>query len=445
MSVRITLVGAGSAVFTRKLLGDVLSYPALRDARITLHDVDPERLALARRIVQRLNEATAASAQVEATLDLDTALEGADFVLNTLQVGGEDATAADFAVTARHGISLTIGDTIGVAGIFRGLRTIPVVLNLARRMEALCPNAWLLNYTNPMSMVVLAVGRSTSVPTVGLCHSVDTTVAAVARYLDVPAEEVDFLSGGINHIAFLLKLERAGEDLYPRLREVAARGAIPEDDLVRAELFRRLGYYPTESSEHHAEYSPYFLPHAGAVERFQIPVGEYLRRRKQHLADLEAVRRQLDDGTSWSVQRSGEYAAPVIHARVTGQPAAIVGNVLNTSGLIANLPNDACVEVPCFAGRLGIHPTPIGALPTQCAAMMRSAIDQQDLTVQAVLNQDREAVFHAVMLDPLAQARLDLDGIWRLTEDMFQASRRWLPAWAAGEGSLLAGAAGRGG
>lgn len=430
---RIALVGAGSAVFTRKLLADILTYPELRAARLALHDIDVSRLELARLVAERLAASVGATPRIEATPHLGDALAGADVVINTIQVGGLEATAADFATTAHHGVKLTIGDTIGVAGVFRGLRTIPVVLNLARQMEERCPDAWLLNYTNPMSMVVLALARASSVPVVGLCHSVARTVERIGAYVGVPAGEIDFLSAGINHIAFLLRLEHRGQDLYPRLRAVAAAGGIPDDDLVRAELFRRLGFYPTESSEHHAEYSPYFLPHPEVVERLRIPIGEYLRRSQRRAAEIEDLGRQLDDGLALRVERSDEHAAPIIHARLTNQPAAIVGNVSNAARLIANLPTDAAVEVPCFVDRRGVHSVPVGSLPRQLAAMMRSAVDQQALTVDAALDQDREAVYHAAMLDPLLQAQLDLDRIWRLTDDMIEAGRRWLPAWLARE------------
>jgi alpha-galactosidase len=429
MNPRIALIGAGSVTFTRNLLGDILSYPELQNATIALHDIDGERLELARRMAQATAAALGASPTIEASINLPEILKGCSFVINTIQVGGYDATRVDFDIPARYGIKLTIGDTIGVGGIFRGLRTIPVILEIARQMELYCPDALLLNYTNPMSMTFMAVARATSVPVVGLCHSVYWTGRQLAGYLGLPPDEVDVWSGGINHIAFLLRLEHQGRDLYPQLRAVVERGGIPEDDLVRAELFRRLGYYPTESSEHHAEYSPYFLPHEANIARFNIPVNEYLRRSEQGLRELEEIRRRLDRGETGEIQRSGEYAAEIIYAMTTGRPARIAGNVMN-KGLVANLPADACVEVPCLVDRMGVQPTSVGTLPRQLVAMMRAAIDQQALTVDAILLEDPAPIYHAMMLDPLAQARLDLDGIWQLTDEMLAASRRWLPAWA---------------
>ena len=287
---RIVLVGAGSVEFTRNLLGDILSYPALADAAIVLHDIDADRLATAEKMAAWTAGALGAHPTFEAHLDRRAALRGADFVIDTIQVGGARATQVDFDVPRRFGLEYTINDTINVGGVMRGLRSIPVILGIVRDMEELCPDAWFLNYTNPMSMIIWAVTSQSGVKTVGLCHSVYWTVHAIAEYIDVPDDEIDHVSAGVNHLAFLLRLERDGQDLYPRLDAAVRDGRIPDDDLVRAELYRRLGYYPTESSEHHAEYNPWFIP-KGLVERYHVPIGEYLTRVSRNLDEFDETKR----------------------------------------------------------------------------------------------------------------------------------------------------------
>jgi alpha-galactosidase len=303
-------------------------------------------------------------------------------------------------------------------------------------MEDLCPDAWLLNYTNPMSMLVWAVARTSPVKTVGLCHSVFWTIDAIGGYLGIPREEIDAISAGVNHLAFLLRLEHRGTDLYPALRRAALEGRIPADDLVRAELFRRLGFYPTESSEHHAEYNPWFIPKQSdgreLVEAYNVPIGEYLDRVAANLEEYEATKRRLDAGEPFELERSGEYAAVIIHSLVTGEPTRIVGNVMNRGALITNLAPDACVEVPCLVDGLGVHPIAVGPLPLQCAAYIHPAVDTQGLTVMAALEHDRDAIYHAVMQDPLVQARLTLDETWRMTDELIAAEAEWLPRWLGG-------------
>ena len=429
---RIVLVGAGSVEFTRNLLGDILFYPELAEAELVLHDIDADRLATAERMATWTATALGARPAIRTSLDRRAALDGADVVIDTIQVGGARATRVDFDVPGRYGLRYTINDTINVGGVFRGLRSIPVVLGIVRDMEEVCPDAWFLNYTNPMSMLIKAVTEVSPIRTVGLCHSVHWTVRAIADYLDVPWEEIDHESAGVNHLAFLLRLERNGEDLYPALRRALDEGRIPDDDLVRAELFRRLGYYPTESSEHHAEYNPWFIPREGLVERFNIPIGEYLSRVDRNLDEFDETKRRLDAGEPFEIERSGEYAAVIVHSLATGEPARIVGNVPNAGGLIPNLDPGACVEVPCLVDGLGVHPTATGPLPLQCAAYVRSAIDAQALTVRAALDEDRDAVYHAVMQDPQIQARLTLEETWRLTDELIEAECQWLPPWLGG-------------
>lgn len=426
---KIVIVGAGSVVFTKNLLGDILAYPELQEATIALHDIDADRLRTAEAMACRTAETLGARPRIEASLDRSELLPGADFVINTVQVGGYEATKVDFDVPARYGIQYTIADTVGVGGVMRGLRTIPVMLEIGRQMADICPDAYLFNYTNPMSILVWAVNQAVGVKTIGLCHSVYWTIDRLTEQLGVPMKEVTYLSAGINHIAWILRLERRGEDLYPRLRSVIEAGHWPADDLVRAELFLRLGYYPTESSEHHAEYSPYFLPHGELVERYHIPLREYIRRCEVNLNEYEETKRSLAAREKLTIEPSSEYAAEIIHAMVTGEPAAIVGNVMNEGRLIRNLQTESCVEVPCLVNGLGIQPTIVGDLPAQCAAYAHPLIDLQALTVEAALREDREAVYHAMMLDPVISGRLTLDQIWHLTDELIAAEQQWLPGW----------------
>ena len=433
---RIVLVGAGSVEFTRNLLGDILSSPALRGSQIALHDIDPDRLATAERMAQWTAGVLGAEPQISAHLDRREALQGADFVVNTIQVGGARATQVDFDVPGRFGLRYTIADTIGVGGVFRGLRTIPVVLGIARDMEEICPDAWLLNYTNPLAIVVRAVSEATSIRVVGLCHSVFWTIDRLAGYLGLDRDEVDAASAGVNHLAFVLRLEHRGRDLYPELRAFVDAGRVPEDDLVRADLYRRLGFYPTESSEHHAEYNPWYIGkkdgRGDAVEQFHVPIGEYLGRVSRNLDEFAETKRRLDAGEPFEIERSGEYAATIAECVTTGEPARIVANAINRGALIPNLEADACVEVPALVDGLGVHPVAMGPLPLQLAAYIRGAVDMQGLTVRAALEQDRDAVGHAVMTDPVVQSHLTLDDAWRLTDAMIEAEAEWLPAWLGG-------------
>jgi alpha-galactosidase len=433
---RIVLVGAGSVEFARNLLGDILTSPALRDSEIALHDINPDRLATAERMARWTATTLGAEPSISAHLDRREALRGADFVVNTIHVGGARATQVDFDVPGRFGLRYTIADTIGVGGVFRGLRTIPVVLGIARDIEEICPDAWLLNYTNPLAILVRAVSEATAVRVVGLCHSVFWTVDRLAGYLGIDRDEVDAASAGLNHLAFLLRLEHRGRDLYPDLRAFVEAGRVPDDDLVRADLFRRLGYYPTESSEHHAEYNPWFIGKrdaAGdATERFNVPIGEYLDRVAHNLDEYAETRRKLDAGEPFEIERSGEYAATIAECVSTGEPARIVANTMNRGALIPNLEAGACVEVPALVDGLGVHPVAMGPLPLQLAAYVRGAVDMQGLTVRAALEHDREAVGHAVMTDPIVQSHLTLDDAWRLTDAMIEAESEWLPAWLGG-------------
>jgi alpha-galactosidase len=427
---RIAFVGAGSVEFTKNLLGDLLSFAELADAEIRLHDIDPGRLDTAERIARWTNQELGARAAIQGTLDRRAALEGCDFVVNMIQVGGHEATLTDFDIPRRHGLRQTIGDTLGVGGVFRALRTIPVMLDIARDMADVCPEAWLLNYTNPMAMLCWATYAGSPVErVVGLCHSVQHTTLGLAELVGVPFDQVTYLGAGVNHQAWILRFERGGEDLYPLLDQAIERD--PElRRRVRVELYRRFGYFPTESSEHSAEYVPWFLRDDAMIEKFRVPVGEYVRRSEENLEEYERMRQTLAGGGGFEIERSLEYAATIVHSVVTGRPAVIYGNVRN-DGLITNLPHAACVEVPCLVDGAGIQPTVIGHLPPQLAALNRTFLNVCELTVRAALEGSREHVHHAALLDPNASGTLSPEAIAAMVDEMIEAHRDSLPAGIA--------------
>lgn len=423
---RIAFIGAGSVVFTKNLLGDILSFPELRSCTISLHDIDPVRLETAEQMARWTAQTLGAAPRIEAHLDRRRALAGADYVINMIQVGGHPATLIDFEIPRKYGLRQTIGDSHGIGGIFRALRTIPVMLQIAGDMQAVCPDALLLNYTNPMAMLCWAVFAATRVRVVGLCHSVQHTTRQIAGYAGLPYQEVTYLGAGINHVAWILRFEHNGADAYPLLRAALEQGAIPRHDQVRAELFRRLGYYVTESSEHNAEYSAHFIPHDGQIERFNIPIDEYIRRSEVNLREFEEIRAKLQRGENFPIERSAEYASLIIHSIETDQPRVIYGNVRNDH-LIDNLAQGCCVEVPCLIDRNGVQPTRIGALPPQLAGMSQLHIPVQELTVRAVLEQRPEHIYHAAMLDPLAAATMPLDRICAMVDELIAAHGDALP------------------
>jgi alpha-galactosidase len=433
---KIAFVGAGSTVFTRNLISDVVRFPALADATtFALMDIDPSRLETSELVARRLVEAAGAGARVEATLDRRAALEGADYVVTSFQVGGlRPSTVVDFEIPKRYGLRQTIADTLGVGGIMRGLRTIPVLLDVCRDMEELCPDALLLQYVNPMAMLCWAVAEASPIRTVGLCHSVQHTAGELAKDLGVAAEELDYHVAGINHVAFFLRLERNGEDVYPALRQVIADGRVPADNRVRYELMRHFGYFVTESSEHFAEYVPWFVKDGrpDLIERFNIPLDEYLHRSERQIAEWDELSARLrTDASPMGVERSAEYGADIINACETGTPFTFNGNVPNTQDgavMIDNLPADCCVEVPCVASGRGIEPQAVGALPRHLAALMQTNVNVQGLTVDAALSGRREPVYHAAMLDPHTAAELSLDEIARLVDDLLDAHGDWIPA-----------------
>ncbi|MCL4515450.1 MAG: alpha-glucosidase/alpha-galactosidase [Firmicutes bacterium] len=423
---KIVMIGAGSVIFTKHLMVDILGFPELRGSTISLVDIDPIRLKTAKLMVQRVAEAVGSNAAIEATMDRREALKNADYVINAVQVGMHEATLTDFNIPRKYGLKQTIGDTIGVGGVFRGLRTIPVLLDICREMEELCPDALLLNYTNPMAILTLAVARGSGIKAVGLCHSVQHTAARLSEYISAPLNEVSYRVAGINHMAWFLEFRHDGGDAYPRLFKAMEDPAIFGRDKVRFEMMKRLGYFVTESSEHMAEYVPYFIKRDDLIERFDVPIDEYLRRSEKNLETFEETRQSLERGEPVEIERSEEYAAFIIHSMETGVERSFNGNVLNT-GLITNLPQDSCVEVPCLVNKAGVQPCHVGALPPQLAAMNRTNINVQQLTVEAALTGKREYVYHAVMMDPHASSVLSLDEIWAMVDELIEAHGELLP------------------
>lgn len=427
---KIALIGAGSTVFAKNLLGDILSFPELSASTIHLHDIDEERLRTSEIVAHRVAEALGADPVILTTTDRRRALADCDYVITMFQIGGyKPATVVDFEIPKRYGLRQTIADTLGIGGIMRGLRTIPVLLELCREMETLCPRAVLLNYVNPMAMNCWAINRATTIRAVGLCHSVQGTAEQLARDIGVPFDEINYLCAGINHVAFYLRFERDGRDLYPLIRQVAADGRVPHWNRVRYEVFERLGYFVTESSEHFSEYVPWFIKRdrPDLIEKFNIPLDEYITRCENQIAAWEMMRSFLEDRSmSIAVERSHEYGAYIIHSLETGMPRVVYGNVANEQ-LIDNLPVGCCVEVPCLVDRNGIQPTRIGALPPQLAAVMQTNINVQSLTVEAALTGKREHIYHAAMLDPHTAAELDPAQIHSLVDDLLAAHAGWLP------------------
>jgi len=426
---KIAMIGAGSVVFTLNLLGDILSFPELAECEIALMDIDPERLRIAEIMARKVANTLGAHPKITAYSERKAALDGAAYAINTIQVGGVPSTLIDFEVPKGYGLRQTIGDTLGIGGIFRALRTIPVMLEMCRDMEEVCPDVFFLNYVNPMAMNTWAISQATNINTVGLCHSVQGTARQLAYYMGLPHLELTYRCAGINHMAFYLELQHKGQDVYPLLREVAQKEEIWKKDPVRFELFKRLGYFVTESSEHSAEYNPYFIrrDRPDLIQHFRIPIDELLHRYQAQTAWWEQVREQLLDGTAeFTPERSGEYAALIIHSIETNTPRVIYGNVLNT-GLITNLPRECCVEVPCLVDGSGIQPTFIGALPPQLAALQMTNINVQGLVVEAILTRKKEHVYHAAMFDPHTAAELTLDEIYALVDNLFEAHGDIIP------------------
>jgi alpha-galactosidase len=435
---KITFIGAGSTVFAKNLMGDILSFPELSSSTLVLYDINAERLKTSEVVAHNIAKSLKSKPKIIATTDRDKALDGADYAINMVQVGGyKPATVIDFEIPKKYGLRQTIADTLGIGGIMRALRTVPVLLEMSRDMERLCPEVLHLNYVNPMAMNCWGLARGSSTKTVGLCHSVQGTAEQLAQDIGVPFEEVNYLCAGINHMAFYLKFERNGEDLYPKIRDFLDRGKIAWrdhgtvklTDQVRYEMFKRLGYFVTESSEHFSEYTPYFIKRdrPDLIKKFGIPIEEYIRRCEEQIAGWEKLRAHLEKNTRpIKVERSHEYGSLIIHSIETGTPRVIYGNVPNHN-LIDNLPQDCCVEVPILVDKNGLQPTRIGKIPPHLAALMQTNINVQSLTVEAIITGKREHVYHAAMMDPHTAAELDLEQIWNLVDDLLEAHGKYIP------------------
>ena len=472
---KITFMGAGSTVFAKNVLGDSMMTPALEESTIALYDIDAVRLDESAQMLEAINRNNGSKAQIEKYLGVENrkdALRGANYVVNAIQVGGYDpCTITDFEIPKKYGLKQTIADTLGVGGVFRALRTIPVMLDFARDMEEVCPDAWMLNYTNPMAMLTGAMLRLTGVKTVGLCHSVQVCASTLLTELGMEYDDrVQWKIAGINHQAWLLECTRDGQDLYPEIRRRALLynegkldiGSLEErirvltggreiteehrrhiqeayetyqttgrhGDMVRLELMRRFGYYITESSEHNAEYTSWFIKDRcpDLIDRFNIPLDEYPRRCIRQIEDWKKRGHELTRNPLLSHTRTKEYASYIMEAMETGVPTRIGGNVLNR-GIISNLPAEACVEVPCLVDRNGVQPTWFGPLPEQCAALNRTNINVQLLAIEAARTLKKDYIYQAVMLDPHAGAELTIDEIVAMCDDLIEAHAGWLPAY----------------
>lgn len=463
---KITFIGAGSTVFAKNLLGDILSFPKLAEATISLFDIDEERLQTTEKVARRIAKALNAHPTIETTMDRRASLDGADYAISMFQIAGyKPGTVVDFEIPKKYGLRQTIADTLGIGGIMRALRTIPVLLDCTRDMEELCPEVTFLNYVNPMAMNCWAINRASKIRAVGLCHSVQGTAEQLAHDINVPIEEINYVAAGINHMAFYLRFERhtaeGVEDLYPLMHKVVKEGRVPDWNRVRYEMLERLGYFVTESSEHFSEYTPYFIKHdrPDLIEKYNVPLDEYITRCENQLMAWRYMQKAMENPSYYTpetfrqelekdgqaspmminfmvrafaefdnVTLSHEYGSLIIDSLETGHPRVIYGNVAN-HGLIDNLPTGCTVEVPCLVDKNGVQPVRIGSLPPHLAALMQTNVNVQSLAVEAALTKKREHIYHAAMLDPHTAGELDLDQIWRLVDDLIEAHGDWLPKY----------------
>ncbi|TCT42817.1 alpha-glucosidase/alpha-galactosidase [Martelella mediterranea] len=443
---KITFIGAGSTVFMKNIIGDALQRPALKDASIALMDINPERLAESEIVAGKLARTLGSKSKITTHLNQREALDGADFVVVAFQIGGyKPATVTDFEIPKKYGLRQTIADTLGVGGIMRGLRTVPHLWSICEDMMQVCPDAILLQYVNPMAINTWAIAEKyPQIKQVGLCHSVQGTAGELARDLDIPYEEIRYRSAGINHMAFFLKFEHRQKDgsyrdLYPDLVRGYREGRFPKPsswnprcpNKVRYEMLTRLGYFVTESSEHFAEYTPYFIKEGreDLIEKFGIPLDEYPVRCVEQIAKWKDQAAEYRKADEIKVEQSKEYASSIMNSVWTGEPSVIYGNIRN-NGCITSLPDNCAAEVPCLVDASGIQPTYIGDLPPQLTALIRTNINVQELTVAALVHENREHLYHAAMMDPHTAAELDLDQIWSMVDDLLVAHDDFLPDWA---------------
>ena len=429
---KIAIIGAGSVEFTRNILTDLGSYPELHGTlQLALHDIDEERLSYAERTANQVVERLGAGYTVSAHLDRREAFDGADYLINEIQVGGYQATVTDFEIPTRYGLRQTIADTIGIGGIMRGLRTIPVMIEMGNEMAELCPEGLLLNYTNPMAMVpwgIWAGSRWPAARTIGVCHSVRDTHSFLASLVGVPEEQFEFRTAGFNHQCFVyvFRDRASGDDLYPRLRSLVDADPEGLGRRVRVELYKRFGYFPTESSEHSSEYVPWFLHHPDQVEKFRCEIDEYIRRSDENLEEWAALKAQLDAGEEIELEHNNELASQFVFALETGEPMELYGNVRNDA-LIDGLPADACVEVPVTVADGAVQPQRIGPIPPQCLALNRTFLNTVELTVRAVVEGSRDHVYQAALLDPHTGATLTTEQIVNMVDELIEAHGELIP------------------
>lgn len=424
--MKIVFIGSGSIIFVKNLIGDCLLTPCLADAEYALLDIDAEKLALSERMLQRLNESVnSGRAHIRAYTSQKEALRGADFVISAIQVGGYRRVVPDFEIPAKYGLKQTYADTLGIGGIFRGLRTVPVMQDIVRDMMEVCPDAWLLNYVNPMAIITGAMLKSTGVKMVGLCHSVQVCASDLLSGLGMPTDHLRYKIAGINHQAWLLELEQNGVDIYPEIRKRAFARKDIHPDMVRYEIFRRFGYYVTESTQHTAEYTPYFIKRAypGLAEQYGVKTEMYRDWGNSQQEYWSHARKMENEPLTHT--RTKEFASYILEAMTAGTPFEIAANVLN-HGYIDNLPQGCCVEVPCVVDAAGITPRRMGRLPEQCAALNRTNINVQELTIEAALTHKREHIYHAAMLDPHTAAELSIPDIIALCDEMIESNAGWI-------------------
>ncbi|MBW4080563.1 alpha-glucosidase/alpha-galactosidase [Paenibacillus sp. S150] len=429
---KVTFIGAGSTVFAKNVLGDCMGTEALQGFELALFDIDLQRLEDSGSMLKNIRASSGSTCVVKTYTDRKEALRGAKYVINAIQVGGYDpCTITDFEIPKKYGLRQTIADTAGIGGIFRNLRTIPVMLDFAADIREVCPDALFLNYTNPMAVLTNVMNMYGGVQTVGLCHSVQQCIPGLLGSLGLEQSGVQAKIAGINHMAWLLEVTKDGEDLYPEIkRRAAEKQKEPHSDMVRFEMMLKFGYYITESSEHNAEYHPYFIKrgYPELIERFQIPVDEYPRRCVEQIEKWQQMRGELVNNKALHHERSHEYASYILEAVETNVPFKIGGNVMNT-GLITNLPREACVEVPCLVDASGVTPTYVGDLPPQCAALNRTNINTQLLTIEAAITGKKEHIYHAALLDPHTAAELSMDDIVAMCDELITAHGSWLPQY----------------
>ncbi len=429
---KVAIIGAGSVEFTRNILADLSSYEELHgQLHVALHDIDPERLGYAQRAAENIVARRDAGHTVTSHLDRREAFEGADYLINEIQVGGVPSTYVDFDIPRTYGLRQTIADTIGIGGIMRGLRTIPVMIEMANEMVTLCPGGLLLNYTNPMAMVPWGIWAGSAWPaaqTIGTCHSVRDTHHFLAETVGVPEDDIRYVTAGFNHQCFVYTFENrhTGEDLYPRLRAIVDADPEGLGRRPRVEIFRQFGYFPTESSEHSSEYVPWFIRHDDQIAHFRVEIDEYLRRCEENIAEWKEMKALLDAGDELDIEVNDELASQIVRAVETGVPREVYANVRN-DGLIDGLPAEACVEVPSIADKNGVLPTRVGALPTQTLALNRTFLNVVELTVRAVLEGSRAHVYQAALLDPNTAANLTTAQICAMVDELIAAHGDFIP------------------